>query len=149
MDLLVSACLAGTPCRYDGGHCRVAAIADLVRRGRALAVCPEILGGLAVPRDACEIRKAPDGSLRVVSAAGRDLSASYTAGAGRTLRQAEKHSITRAVLKTRSPSCGFGAVYDGSFSGRLVPGNGITAALLHAHGIRIYTEEDLPQDLGR
>lgn len=147
MDLLVSACLAGTPCRYDGSHCRVGPVADLVRRGRALAVCPEVLGGLPVPREACEIRTAPDGSLRVISAAGRNLTASYAAGAGRTLRLAEENRITRAVLKTRSPSCGFGSVYDGSFSGRLVPGNGITAALLHDHGIRIYTEEDLPQDL--
>jgi uncharacterized protein YbbK (DUF523 family) len=147
MEVIVSACLAGQPCRYDGGHCRVEAIADLVRQGRALPVCPEVLGGLPVPRETCEIHIGPDGSARVISRSGRDLSAAFYRGAERALRLAEENRITRAILKTRSPSCGFGMVYDGLFSGRLVPGYGITAALLNARGIRIYTDAALPPEL--
>lgn len=148
MKYIVSACLAGRPCRFDGGHCLEGRIAELVRQGEAIPVCPEVLGGQSVPREPCEIQRSEGLPLTIISRSGQDFSAAYYAGAGRALLIAEKNSITRAILKTRSPSCGFGVVYDGTFSGKLVPGNGITAGLLHTRGFRIFTEQNLPPELG-
>ena len=135
--LLVSACLAGIPCRWDGAEKGVEAIVDLVRRGEAILVCPEQLGGLTTPRSPSEPKEG-----RVLSREGLDVTAEFRRGAEITLAIAKRYGCTEAILKARSPSCGSGQVYDGSFSGRLVPGDGVTAALLKENGIRIYTEEE-------
>jgi uncharacterized protein YbbK (DUF523 family)/inorganic pyrophosphatase len=135
--LLVSACLAGIPCRWDGAEKGEDAIIDLVRRGEAVLVCPEQLGGLTTPRSPSELK---DG--RVISKDGRDVTVEFRRGAEITLAIAKRYSCTEAILKARSPSCGSGQVYDGSFAGRLVPGDGVTAALLKANGIRVWTEEE-------
>lgn len=139
---LVSACLCGESCRYDGGHSADARFTALAAAGLALPVCPERLGGLPVPRRPCEIK---DG--RVLDASGEDHTGAFRKGAASTLALAREHGIRTAVLKARSPSCGSDGVYDGGFSGRLVPGKGVCAALLEADGIAVYSEENCPDRL--
>jgi len=141
MLMLVSACLAGEPCRYDGTACPDETIMALVREGKAFPVCPECLGGLPVPRVPCELTGAGedvlDGRARVLDRNGADRTAAFLAGAQRTLEIAHARGASAAILKARSPSCGCGMIYDGSFSGALAPGDGVTAALLKRHGLRI------------
>lgn len=134
--VLASACLCGIACRYDGMAASHPVVADLFARGLAVPVCPEVLGGLPVPRFPCELR---DG--RVMDAHGRDLTEAFAAGAAATLALARERNITVAVLKERSPSCGSGHIYDGAFAGRLIPGQGVAAALLRANGVTVYNEE--------
>lgn len=113
----------------------------LVRAGKAWPVCPECLGGLPTPRTACELtgtgQQVLDGNARVLDCNGEDRTAAFLNGANKTLEIARSRGASVAVLKGRSPSCGCGAVYDGTFSGRLVPGDGVTAALLKRHGLRV------------
>ena len=135
--ILVSACLAGEPCRYNGTGCVCPAVAGLVSAGQALAVCPELLGGLSTPRATAEIVAG-----RVMTVDGDDVTDAYQAGAQLALKLAKQAGCRLAILKARSPSCGCGQIYDGSFSGRLIPGNGVLAALLKAAGITVLTEED-------
>jgi uncharacterized protein YbbK (DUF523 family) len=135
--ILVSACLAGEPCRYNGLGFLCPAVASLLAAGQALAVCPELLGGLPTPRPPAEIVAG-----RVVTVAGEDVTAAYQAGAQLALQLARQAGCRSAILKARSPSCGCGQIYDGSFSGRLIVGDGVFAALLKMAGIMVRTEED-------
>ena len=140
MKILVSRCLLGEPCRYDGRSKPVEALLTLARQGHILVpVCPEEDGGLPTPRPPAEIQE--DG--RVVNRAGIDVTAEYRAGAERALKLAREHGCTVAVLKEKSPSCGNRQVYDGSFSGKLVEGQGITARLSEENGIRVLGESQL------
>lgn len=135
MNVLVSACLMGFRCRYDGGTQRLACLDDLRERHVLIPVCPEVMGGLPTPREPSEIR---DG--RVVSRDGRDVTEAFRRGA----REAEKIARTCgcgcALLKERSPSCGLGKVYDGTFSGTLTDGDGLCARLLADCGLRVIGE---------
>jgi uncharacterized protein YbbK (DUF523 family) len=140
---LVSACLAGIRCRYDGGSCPNSVVESLVESGEAVAVCPELLGGLDVPREPCEIRVDGRRAQKIVTRSGADCTRKYMKGARKTLRIVRSLHIEKAILKSRSPSCGYGVVHDGEFSGALVNGNGVTAALLLREGVRIYTEEQV------
>ena len=133
--LLVSACLLGTPCRYDGVSCPSAAVLRLCERFEPVPVCPETAGGLPTPRIPSEIV-----GERVLNREGEDVTAAFVRGALTAVETARLHGITRAVLKSHSPSCGKGAVYDGSFSGTLTAGDGVTAAMLRKEGVQIYTE---------
>lgn len=135
--LLVSACLIGQPCRYDGSSIPVEWVMDLVAQGRAIPFCPEIAGGLPTPRPPCELRQG-----RVVDRDGIDRTDAFLRGAEQGLALARLAGCAGAVLKARSPSCGFGQVYDGTFAGLLTPGNGLFAELLLAHGIPVRTEFD-------
>ena len=137
--VLVSACLAGESCRYDGKSRPVGAVVEMVRRGEAVSVCPEVLGGLSTPRVPSE--RCGDG--RVVNARGQDVSEAFERGAREAMRICEEHGCAEAILKAKSPSCGCGRIYDGSFTGRLVEGNGVFAELLLARGIPVRTEEEL------
>jgi len=144
---LVSACLVGIPCRYDGGSCPHDQLQALAARGRVLPLCPEVLGGLPTPRPPAEIQGGDGGDVlegraRVVNIEGKDVTAEFLAGAQEALRIAQRWGIKEAVLKTRSPSCGVGQIYDGSFSGRLKEGEGVTAALLRREGIIVKSGED-------
>ncbi len=135
---LVSACLAGAPCRYDGDSKEEQQIIDLVNRGEAIPVCPEQLGGLPTPRASCEIQ-----GVKVMSKEGVDCTAEFELGAERTLAIAKALGITKAILKAKSPSCGCGKVYDGTFTGTLIDGYGRAAELLMKHGIEVLTENEL------
>ena len=135
MRLLVSACLLGCRCRYDGAAREHPLAGELARRHTLVPVCPEQLGGLPTPRSPAERR-----GERVVTGDGADVTAQYRRGAEETLRLCRLLGCEAAVLKERSPSCGRGAVYDGTFSGALVSRDGVTAALLAAHGIPVYGE---------
>ena len=135
--ILVSACLAGVECRYNGTASPCTGIVEWVSSGKAIAVCPEVLGGLDVPRLPAEIV-----GLRVQTTQGQDVTDAFQAGAEAALRIAVENGCKSAVLKARSPSCGSGRIYDGSFSGRLIDGDGVLAGLLKQAGITVYTEEE-------
>lgn len=143
--IVVSACLAGIPCRFDGRHNLHQPVADLVRRGLAIPACPESLADLPIPRAPCEWR---DG--RVVSRDGADITEAFQLGARRALEIALRSGCDRAILKAKSPSCGVGRIHDGTFSGTLRDGDGLWAALLRRHGLILLTEKDaLPEDWAR
>ena len=133
--VLISGCLIGLCCRYDGEQKRNKNIAALMEKYYLIPVCPEQLGGLKTPRNPSEIR--------VISSDGSDVTAEYRRGAEEALKLALFFGCKKAILKERSPSCGFGKIYDGSFSGRLIDGNGVAAALLAANGIEIYGESGI------
>ncbi len=137
-NILVSACLLGTPCRYDGASKPNARVMALSARYTLIPVCPECLGGLPTPRIPAEQR-----GEQVVNRAGEDVTAAYLRGADAVVAIAEREQPLFAVLKARSPACGHGAVYDGSFTGTLHAGEGIAAAALTACGVKVYTEEEL------
>ena len=130
--MIVSACLAGFPCRYDGKARPCAEAMELVREGKAIPVCPEQLGGLPTPRPPCEIRAG-----RVIDRNGADRTEDYRRGAEAVLALARTYGATQALLQKRSPSCGSGWIYDGTFSKKLVQGDGITARLLRENGIQV------------
>lgn len=132
-SILVSACLLGEPCRYDGKPQPCEEVLALAATCNLVPVCPEQLGGLPTPRTPSEVQ--PDG--RVVDREGNDRTRSFTDGAQAALDIARAHGCTRAILKSKSPSCGVTEIYDGSFSGTLVPGCGITAATLARAGLGV------------
>jgi uncharacterized protein YbbK (DUF523 family) len=133
---LVSACLAGVRCRWDGNSRPSKAVIAMVKNGEAIPVCPEQLGGLETPRPAAEIIGG-----RVFSSDGVDVTDAFEKGAEEALRIARAYECKEAILKSKSPSCGSGEIYDGTFSGKLVKGDGITAALLKKNGIMVCTGE--------
>ena len=139
--IIVSACLAGLNCRYDGTSNTCKKVMELVAAGKALPLCPEQLGGLATPRDPSEIV-----GDNIVSNCGNDVTGAFVKGAQETLKIAKLVNCTQAILKQRSPSCGYGKIYDGTHSGAVIEGLGITAKLLADNGIAIITEEDFPED---
>ena len=136
---IVSACLAGINCRYDGTSKPNEYIIELVKNGQAVPVCPEQLGGLPTPRTPAE--QQPDG--RVVTKNGKDITDAFKRGAQEVLNLAQLVNCDYAILKAYSPSCGCGEVYDGSFSGKLVKGNGVLTELLLQNGIKVKTELEL------
>ena len=135
--LIVSACLAGFPCRYDGKKAINTAVQQLVKEGKAIPVCPEQLGGLPTPRLPAEMKAG-----KVINSDGNDVTEAFEKGAAVVLEIAKQYGCTDALLKARSPSCGKGRIYDGSFSGILIEGNGKTADLLMRNGITVKTEEE-------
>lgn len=140
--LLISACLCGELCRYDGGTVLIPELSELCQSGLALAVCPELEGGLPTPRPPCERHLG-----RVVTASGDDKTDFYMAGASKTLALAREHGIKVAVLKEKSPSCGTSLIYDGTFSRKLVPGRGVTAELLQNSGIAVFSDDNFTEAL--
>lgn len=136
--MLVSACLLGVSCRYDGkskGDERVKALMD---KYDLIPICPEIMGGMPTPRVPSEIKNG-----RVYGEDGNDVTEYFKKGAEEVLSLAKLYGCKRALLKENSPSCGFGKVYDGSFSKKLVEGNGIASDLLYENGIEIFGEESI------
>ena len=145
---LVSACLLGFPTAYDGNGRSQAELLELATRVWVVPICPEVAGGLPVPRPPAETVSGDgddvlDGRARVVTIAGEDVTRAYLRGAEWALEAAQRYGISLAILKQRSPSCGSSCVYDGTHSGRLVAGQGVTAALLRRHGVVVWSEEDL------
>ena len=142
--ILVSACLCGKDCKWDGGNNKNQKLLDYMEsmRGKAefYEVCPEQMGGLSTPRPASEIR-AEDRC--VVNTEGRDVTEEFECGAELALQVAKKYGCTLAILKERSPSCGCHGIYDGTFSKKIVDGMGKTAELLTANGIRVIGESEI------
>ncbi|MEZ4460888.1 MAG: DUF523 domain-containing protein [bacterium] len=148
--VLVSACLLGQPVRYDARSNANTRLMEIQREGRVVPVCPEVAGGLAVPRPAAEIvggdgNDVLDGNATVQTADGIDVTKAFIDGAHHALRLAQRHGVAAVVLKARSPSCGNHAIYDGSHSGVLTAGEGVTTALLRRHGILVLNEDELDQ----
>lgn len=137
-NILVSACLLGVACRYDGKRKPNEAVIALKEKYNLIPVCPEIMGGLPTPRLPSEIR-----GETVIMENGEDVTDKYSKGAEETLRLARLFGCGKAVLKEKSPSCGSGRIYDGTFSKILTEGNGITAGMLLANGIRVAGETEI------
>ena len=135
--LLISACLLGQNCKYSGGNNALPekTLDALRERYCLIPVCPECAGGLPVPRVPAERR-----GTKVMTRDGRDVTKEYQKGAGEAARLYQLLRCDCAILKGRSPSCGCGEIYDGSFSGRLIPGDGVTAELLKAEGVEVLGE---------
>ena len=140
---LVSSCLAGINCRYNGGNSEHKFIVELVKQGKAIAVCPEQLVGLPTPRPSCEIVIYKNGNKKVISKDGQDFTKEFIEGAEKTLAIAKVIGIKKAILQSKSPSCGYGFIYDGTFSSKLIEGNGLTTELLIENDIKVYTENNL------
>ncbi|GLV52861.1 hypothetical protein TBS_34230 [Thermobispora bispora] len=151
--ILVSACLLGRPVRYDGraktSHDEL--LARWRAEGRLVPFCPEVEGGLPVPRPPAEIEGGTggeavlSGAARVRTATGEDVTEAFLAGARRALEAARKAGARIAILKEGSPSCGSLRIYDGTFQGRTAPGQGVTTALLERHGVRVFSEDRIPE----
>lgn len=140
MKILVSACLLGCSCRYDGQSKLDERVLALGKCHTLIPVCPEQLGGLCTPRLPAEIQ-----GDKVIRKDGADVTAEYKKGAREALRLYELLSCDAAILKARSPSCGKGVIYDGTFTGTLTEGSGITAALFQERGLPVFTENEAEQ----
>jgi len=144
---LISACLCGVNCRYNSLNSYNEVCEKLLKENKAIAVCPEELGGLSTPRMPCEIQgtaeKIIDGKSKVIDINGEDVSEMFLKGAEEVLKLAEIFKVKKAILKEGSPSCGVKYVYDGTFSGVKIHGRGITAQVLSDASIEIFSEEDL------
>ncbi len=138
MNILVSACLLGVNCRYDGKGQLAHALLPLLKEHTLIPICPEQLGGLQTPRPPAERQ----GKV-ITTKDGQDVTMSFTKGAEETLKLAQLYHCKLAILKERSPSCGAKQIYDGSFSGTLIDGSGVTAKLLMAHGISVIGESEI------
>lgn len=134
-NILVSACLLGARCRYDGQEKKNKDIQQLIHKYNLIPFCPEIYGGLQTPREPAE-----QSNGRVLNKAGVDVTEQYERGAKEALRIAKLFDCKYAILKKNSPSCGSGQIYDGTFSGTLVPGDGVTAKLFKDNGIIVMDE---------
>ncbi|MDR3409713.1 MAG: DUF523 domain-containing protein [Formivibrio sp.] len=151
--ILVSACLLGEAVRYNGGDNRCAHefLQQWQREGRVVPLCPEVAGGLPVPRPPAEITQGAGGMkvlaglARVVDSSGQDFSAEFSKGAELALERTQKMGIRIAVLKEGSPSCGTNTIYDGTFSGNKVANRGVTAALLQQAGIHVFSEMQIEE----
>ncbi len=141
MKILVSACLAGENCKYNGGNNRNEKVLELMARNEAITVCPEQMGGLPTPRVPSEIRNGI-----VMTKDGRNVDAEFRAGAQACLEIALREQPDLIILQSRSPSCGVKQRYDGSFAGILTDGPGVTAALLMEHGFKVVDAEDLQDE---
>jgi len=137
---LVSACLAGVKCRWNGQSKPCQKVIELVKKGKAILICPEQLGGLPTPRTPSEQR-----GDKVFTKDGKDVTAEFEKGAEEALKIAKLANCKEAILKSKSPSCGSGKVYDGTFSGVLVDGDGVFSALLKKNGIKVLTEDEFSQ----
>lgn len=135
MKILVSSCLLGCNCKYNGQNNYNEEVIQFLKNYEVICVCPEQLGGLSTPRLPSEIK-----NCRVIHKNGQDVTDNFKLGAKNTLHIAKNNHCTVAILKKRSPSCGFGEIYDGTFTSNVIEGNGITAELLFKNGIEIFNE---------
>lgn len=138
--ILVSACLLGENCKYSGGNNCREEVCRFLKGKEYVPFCPEQAGGLPTPRLPSERR---DG--RVFSSTGEDVTAAFLLGAERTLELCRRETVELAILKQGSPSCGSRYIYDGSFSGVKIPGEGVTAELLRSHGVRVVSEDEIAE----
>lgn len=147
MKILISSCLLGQKVRYDGKDKFVEGIEMISRYHEIFAFCPEVAGGLLVPREPSEIKGSSidilkNGEGQILTISGKDVTKEFLEGAGKALNLVVELGIEAAVLKENSPSCGSTHVYDGTFNGNLIEGTGLTAQLLINNGIKVYTENN-------
>ncbi|MGF9700774.1 DUF523 domain-containing protein [Paenibacillus sp. MABNR03] len=152
MKYLVSSCLAGVACRYNGTASLDEKIQELVAQEQAMMVCPELLGGFSTPREPAEIiggtgKDVLAGTAQVIERGGRDVTDLYIKGAYQTLEWAKRLDVTCVVLKEFSPSCGTQAIYDGNFANHKVQGEGVTSALLRQEGYEVISEIEFMEQL--
>ena len=145
--IIVSACLAGVNCRHDGKNKEDVLIQKLISKRLAVPLCPEVLGGRPVPRVPCEIsggtaEQVLAGTATVRDKNGRDVTHEVLDGVKIFMKAVARMNVTAVILKTKSPSCGKGKIYDGTFTGKMTDGNGVLTAVLLKEGIKVYTEED-------
>lgn len=145
---LISACLCGVNCKYSGENNLNEKALKLFNENEAILVCPEVLGGLSTPRAPQEILRGTgedviNGTAKVISEDGQDSTKEFIKGAELVLDIAKRCSVDKAILKAKSPSCGCREIYDGSFSGKKIVGNGVTAELLIKNNIKVYSEEEI------
>jgi len=150
--ILISACLIGELVKYDGGHNRSEhqIIQDWMQQDLLSPLCPEMAGGLPAPREPAEIQNGDgnavlDGTARVLTVSGQDVTAQFLAGAEKMLQLALSLNIKVAVLKARSPSCGNDTIYNGQYNHTQIPGSGVTAALLKRHDIAVFNEDQIKE----
>jgi uncharacterized protein YbbK (DUF523 family) len=152
--ILVSSCLIGKKCSYDGNYRENKLVEEFISGRGVIDVCPEMLAGLPSPRPRCEIKNGDGkdvlkGKAKVINEKGEDVTSFFLEGAKQTLNIVWKHNIKYAILKARSPSCGSKKIYDGSFTGKLKNGDGVTAAMLKLNGVIVYDEEELEKIVKR
>lgn len=140
-NILVSACLLGKPCRYDGKSKPCERVIALSNTYNLIPICPEVMGGLPTPRTPSEIC-----GERVLMKDGRNVTENYNSGARKALEIARENACTVAILKEKSPSCGSGLIHNGLFDGGLVEGDGITTQLLKQNGICVLSESEITED---
>lgn len=148
--LLVSSCLLGFDCKYDGGNNENEKVLELSERRQLIPICPENLAQLPMPRPPAEIKGGDgddvlEGQAKVVDKQGRDLTDDFIDGAYQALQQAKMNGVNLAILKARSPSCGEGEIYSGKFNGELKEGDGVTTAVFKRNGIKVYTEDEIKE----
>lgn len=155
MKVAVSACLLGVPCRYDGRSKQDPRVQAFVETGSlnglpvsACSICPEVMAGLTVPHPPHEITQDDQGEYHVVDQAGNDATDVFEKGARIACRKALKAGCTHAILKSKSPSCGVGEIYDGTFTGTLMPGDGIATTMMRQVGMCVATEKDFEEVFG-
>lgn len=151
--IVISACLAGEKCRYDGNDNKTNPMDELVEKKQAIVVCPEVLGGLPVPREPAEIINGTaedvlEGKAKVITKQGKDVTNAFLKGAHEALQVVKKVGATKVILKESSPSCGSNFVYDGTFSNHKISGQGVTAALLRKNGIEVISEKQIEEEMG-
>lgn len=150
--IMVSACLLGQKSKYNGEANANELLIKYKDAGRFLEICPELFAGLTIPRPPAEIQKGVGadviaGRAIVKDKEGNDRTAAFVQGAEGVLELARKHNVKIAIMKENSPSCGSHFVYDGSFSGKKITGQGVTASLIGEAGVTVYSEEDITEDL--
>ncbi|QXE02261.1 DUF523 domain-containing protein [Terribacillus sp. DMT04] len=150
--IMVSACLAGKPVRYNGTAATDTVIEQLIAERKAISVCPELLGGFLTPREPAEIIGGSgydvlDGTAKVVEYSGADVTDRYIEGAARTLAIAKANNVDLVVLKENSPSCGSSFIYDGTFQGHKQAAAGVTTAMFRRAGIRVISEADMEKEI--
>ncbi len=141
MKVLVSACLLGENCKYNGTNNYNDIIVEFIRGHEVIAVCPEVLGGLSVPRKPAEIV-----DEMIMTEEGISVNKEFHEGAALALKQALNGKIDMAILQSRSPSCGVNQIYDGTFSGKLIEGQGVFAEMLRGAGIKVVDAEDIKKE---
>jgi len=136
--IIVSACLAGVNCRYDGKNSANEKIIKLIKEGKAILVCPEQLAGMTTPREPIEIKNG-----KIINKKGEDFTEKLIFGCSEALKIAKLYCCEKAILKSRSPTCGCGKIYDGIFTGKLIAGDGLFAKMLKENDVEVISEEEI------
>ena len=148
MKIVISPCLAGIRTRWDESCDEIEEMINLVKSGQAVFMCPEQLGGMTTPREPSEIEPGKtaaeviNGDAKILSITGKDVTEQFVVGAHRILKFCQEMGVEIAILKSDSPSCGSERTYDGTFTGTIIPGKGITAELFEQNGIKVYNEKN-------